>query len=205
MEAGPSSAQVSDITCAELEETINENIIYLCHPDSKNEQQELANGLYYCKKLLIEANYITDTVSTKISERSVLIGKKLFNRFMDMYGSMFFTEEEVLEITEKDTKEKKRKIKELSSDSDNEEQKLEKIEKIPFGIKIKAVQLAELHPNWSIKSLRSKSTRFLKNRSQLARKSISISRKVARDMINFEPSIITCTIDFLRRGIKKDL
>lgn len=168
-----------DITCAELEETINEHEIYLCHPASKKEQQELADGLYYCKKLLIEANYITDTVSTKISERSVLIGKELFNRFMDMYGSMFFTEEEVLEIAEKDTKENKRKIKELSSDSNNEEQK-EKIEKIPFGIKIKAVQLAQLHPEWSIKSLHSKSTRFLKNRSQLARWKIDIEKSGTR-------------------------
>lgn len=92
---------------------------------------------------------------------------------MDMYGSMFFTEEEVLEIAEKDTKEKNRKIKELSSDSDNEEQKLEKIEKIPFRIKIKAVQL---HPEWSIKSLRLKSTRFLKKRSQLARWKIDIEK-----------------------------
>jgi len=95
--------------------------IYLCHLASKEEQQELADGFYYCKKLLIEANCITDTVSAKISKRSVLIGKELFNRFMDMYGSMFFTEEEVLEIAE-DTEEKKRKITKLSSDSDDEEE-----------------------------------------------------------------------------------
>jgi len=172
MEAAQSSAHVSDITCAKLEETISDHEIYLCHPASKEEQQELADGFYYCKKLLIEANCITDTVSAKISKRSVLIGKELFNRFVDMYGSMFFTEEEVLEIAE-NTEEKKRKITELSSDSDEEEQKLEKI---PFGMKIKAVQLAELHPEWSIKSLRSKSTRLLKDRSQLARWKIDIEK-----------------------------
>jgi len=92
---------------------------------------------------------------------------------MNMYGSMFFTEEEVLEIAE-DTDEKKRKITELSSDSDDKEE--QKLEKIPFGMKIKAVQLEELHPKWSIKSLCSKSTRLLKGRSQLAKWKIDIEK-----------------------------
>ncbi|KAF5295523.1 hypothetical protein FQA39_LY13046 [Lamprigera yunnana] len=114
-----------------------------------------------------------------VEERQEL---KMFKRFLDMYGNMTFTEEEVLfsntgeeESTPGTSNEETRALKKIKIDEDiiywdsGEEDNVDGRNKIPYFVKIKAVELADLHPKWSLAILQKRSTRLLKSKTQLSK------------------------------------
>ncbi|KAF5301163.1 hypothetical protein FQA39_LY10841 [Lamprigera yunnana] len=89
------------------------------------ERQELTDAIYYLRQLLIKHDFIAESESSEISERSALIGRDMFKRFLDMYGNMKFTEEEVLfsntgeeESTPGTSNEDTRALKKIKIDKD---------------------------------------------------------------------------------------
>ncbi|XP_046750190.1 uncharacterized protein LOC124413557 [Diprion similis] len=154
--------------------TEDDNINLLRCPSTNEERQELADGMFHLRQLMLDAKFITDTVSVKISKRSVLIGREMFKRFMDMFGDI--EDQEVMEFEEDSVETKPKIMQNINAPlAGNTEEKVTR-NKIPFDVKARAVELAQLHPRWSINTLRKRSTRLLKDRSQLARWKIHIER-----------------------------
>ncbi|KAF5270609.1 hypothetical protein FQA39_LY01347 [Lamprigera yunnana] len=146
-------------------------------PPHGEERQELTVAIYYVRQLLIKHDFIVE-----ISERSALIGRDMFKKFLGMYGNMTFMEEEVLfsNTAEEDSTPgasneeiralKKIKIEEdiIYSGSDGEDN-VDGRNRIPYAVKIKALELADLHPKWSLATLQKRSTRLLKRKMQLSK------------------------------------
>lgn len=157
----------------ELVKVKSEDIELLRCPSTDEERQELADAIFHLRQLMLEANFITDTVSAKVSKQSVLIAREMFKRFMDMFGDI--AEEEVLNVN--CTTILSPKIEIITPESGIRDKTTSPVRnKIPYAVKAKAVKLAEQHPRWSINTLRKNSTRFLKDRSQLARWKLHIQK-----------------------------
>ncbi|KAF5276005.1 hypothetical protein FQA39_LY00801 [Lamprigera yunnana] len=74
----------------------DEGCSLLWPPPHGEERQELTDAIYYLRQLSIKHDFIVESENSEISERSALIGRDMFKRFLDMYGNLTFTEEEVL-------------------------------------------------------------------------------------------------------------
>ncbi|KAF5297915.1 hypothetical protein FQA39_LY11900 [Lamprigera yunnana] len=116
--------------------------------------------------LLIKHDFIVESESSVISKRSALVGRDMFKRFLDMYRNMTFTEEEVLfsnteeeESTPGTSNEETRALKKIKIDEDiiysglDREDNVDGQNRIPYAVKIKAAELADLHPKWSLTTL----------------------------------------------------
>ncbi|KAF5270910.1 hypothetical protein FQA39_LY08291 [Lamprigera yunnana] len=135
-------------------------------PPHGEERQELTGAIYYLRQLLIKHDFIVESESSEISERSALIGRNMFKRFLDMYGNMTFTEEKVLfsnteeeESTPGTSNQETRALKKIKIDEDiiysgsDREDNVDGRNRIPCAVKIKAVELEDLHPKWSLATL----------------------------------------------------
>ncbi|KAF5270813.1 hypothetical protein FQA39_LY08330 [Lamprigera yunnana] len=96
---------------------------------------------------------VIESESSEIGERSAFIGRDMFKRFLDMYGDMIFTKEDVL-FSNTGEKENEDIIYSGSDGEDNVDGR----NRIPYAVKIKAVKLADLHPKWSLATLQKRST-----------------------------------------------
>ncbi|KAF5270203.1 hypothetical protein FQA39_LY08417 [Lamprigera yunnana] len=93
MEQSASSSKVaSKCSYDDIENLVEDEESFLMWPPPHGEErQELTDAIYYLRQLLIKH----ESESSKISERSALISRDMFKRFLNMYGNMTFTEEEV--------------------------------------------------------------------------------------------------------------
>ncbi|KAF5306260.1 hypothetical protein FQA39_LY08958 [Lamprigera yunnana] len=117
-------------------------------PPHGEERQELADTIYYLRQLSIKHDFIVESESSEITERSALIIRDMFKRFLDTYGNMKFTEEE--ELFSNMGEEENEDI--VYSGSDGEDN-VDGRNRTPYAVKIKAVELADLHPKWSLETL----------------------------------------------------
>nr|XP_034196479.1 uncharacterized protein LOC117612002 [Osmia lignaria] len=114
-----------------------------------------------------------------ISEESKTIGQKLYSYFVEINNALECTSEEHREdkdetnISDEElfTYESGQEddATALSAESSVEESESEEDKNIPFSAKCKVVSLSEQHPAWSLKSLQTKGSKFLKSRMQLTR------------------------------------
>ncbi|XP_071573952.1 uncharacterized protein [Temnothorax nylanderi] len=136
--------------------------------DMKN---NLTNALIYCKSLLEAENLLTNTPPAQISHASIAMGEAIFNEIMFMLDDRKIIIDEDLigaeDIDIDNAEEYEECIPRESPEFQPELPFSRDYEYIPLSYKEKAVALAEMHPQWTLKTLQRQGCHKLKNKKML--------------------------------------
>lgn len=155
------------------EECTNEALL------SPNDKQEATNAFEICRQILTNLNYLSATVGDKFSKNNYLMGEimaksviKVLNEYEFQEDDEFFLSHEQSEeslVDEIITSSSSTINNNLSISSDELKSPLKKKSFIPIETKIKIVQVAKEHPNWSLQTLQRNGCSLLKSKKYLGR------------------------------------
>lgn len=137
-------------------------------------KQLLKDALAYSEELLRINNLVADNASGNITEVAKKIGEKIATSIMEILDEHELIEEEdLIEQNEEHFDKLYEEIITDESDADEwyepETKKRKETDLVPLDAKIKSVIFAQEHPNWSLQSLQSKTTRLLKKKEYIER------------------------------------
>lgn len=143
----------------------------------------LKNAVCYYEQLLTENNLITEQSSSVISDESVLLANQLFEYTLKnlIGGEKQFVTVKELVMNEECDNSNSQQVNDKQSDSENnfteinedepnyepENNKSKEMQFIPIDYKIKVVNTANSHPNWSLKTLHKNGCQRLKKKADL--------------------------------------
>lgn len=170
MEGVPGSSQTSEREC-------DTNSLH-----SDESKSRLKNAILYMEQLLLENDLVARESSGTISHEAIQIGENLYKSTVEILNNKIFVETEELIMQETDEECLFHEVQddsEIQDDSDQyilpeKEKKL--TEYIPLEYKVKDVNMAKEHPNWSFKNLQKKGCSHLKTMKHLYRWEEDIKR-----------------------------
>lgn len=149
-------------------------------------KREITDAVDYAVRMLRKLNILGHSNGSAFSHRTKLMGDHIVKILLDAINNYKFIGEEKLvqkievedenlsmNYSDVEYSEEEMEIKDSCSTTSSVDYlnivEEERIQDVPIHIKEKLVKLAELHPRWSLKSLRSRGSRLLKSKHQLRR------------------------------------
>lgn len=132
----------------------------------------LKDAVTYFNALLVENDLITSEGSPSISHEAMLIAQKLYENVIDLMSeNEIVIDEELLHENEvcEEVEFEENKKDDSSDEYEPPEKKSKELDYIPLEYKIKCINIAKAHPQWSLKALQSKGCHRLKKKEYLSR------------------------------------
>jgi len=139
--------------------------------DSEESKRLLKDALVWFERLLTVNNLIASQPSATISRNAKLIGEEIYTRTLEMLSEKkLVTEEELYEEDNDVVPVRENKNSSLADEVDvyEPEPALYRLaDHIPLDSKIRMINIAKEHPNWSLQTLQKKGCSLLKKKENL--------------------------------------
>lgn len=163
-----------DIASAQAVDAVTEDSIY-----SELSKLRLTDAIEHFQALLKENNLILSKRSSSISYEAMLMGEEIYKLTIEMLAEKsIIIDDELIHANEilEEACFEPLEADHSSDEYEPEQKKKRESEHIPLDYKIKAVNIAKKHPNWSLETLQKNGCRRLKKKEYLSKWEKDIKR-----------------------------